>query len=1024
MKDSGSAKIWIGVLLVAGALAFAICLCVQALNAQFDSRVQVLHSYKVLHLIEATLSSLKDAESGQRGFIITGNEDYLEPYRSGSIAVRKQIEELKDLTKDNADQQVKIGALSQMVDEKLSELASTVKLRRERGFEAAKQIVSTNQGQMAMDQARRVVQSMIDEENRLLALRMNSLQQFTANNLIYSSIFAMLSLGSIFLSFLFTMQFLRARKKADDALSMQYSVVSILNESLNLSESIRHIEQMLGEEGGWSVAATWLIDEAARLMYCLDVWHTAKFANSEFINAFRSMQLSPGEGLPGRVWSTGKATSINELVADPNFTRATLAEKCGLVSGFAFPIRAGGKIFGVIEVFADRAKPVDSMGENVFEGLGNEIGQLIERQKAQEAMREAERKFRAVFDNTYGFIGVLKPDGTLIDVNQTALDFAGVKLEDVVGKPFWETPWWTHSSEMQTKLKESIKKAAAGEFIRFETTHLALDGTTMYVDFSLKPVLDDSGKAVLLIPEGRNINEKKQAEERVTEFYSMVSHELRTPLTSIRGSLGLIEGGLAGPVPEKMLNLIKIGRSESERLIRLINDILDLRKIEAGMLELKRQTVQTSTLIERTIDGISGMAQAAGVTLITDLKTRGQTVCDEDRMIQVIANLVSNAIKFSERGSEVVVALQPGEGNNFRFSVIDHGPGIPKEEMHKLFGKFQQISQGNSRDKEGTGLGLSITKAIVEQHGGDIHVESEVGKGTTFWFELPASYVPVLIDQAGEVVKELPSHVRPALLVEDDDGVAEVLRIHLTQDGFVVVRAKTLAEARSLLQQCIPLVILLDLTLPDGDGLDLLQALNADEKRKNIPVIVVTAKEQDGQPNYGYPALIDWISKPFDEQRLHAAIDSAKRMIGPARVLVVEDDPSTREILKHHLMEMGVDCLEATDGAQAVSAVRSHNPDLIVLDLSIPAPDGYAVVDILSREPNGHKPLIIYTAQDLDEEQKARLKLGLTAHLTKSLTSADKLTATVRELLDGLMLRKTDGADAKKTPDTQIAFGM
>jgi PAS domain S-box-containing protein len=813
------------------------------------------------------------------------------------------------------------------------------------------------------------------------------------------------------------MRFLAARKQAEDALSLQYCVMRILNESHDLKESIRQIEQLVGEIDGWCIAATWLVDETLNALICFDVWHNAKFANSDFVAATKSLTFSQGQGLPGRVWSSGKPASVTEVVNDPNFPRSAAAEKAGLVAGLAFPIKSAGKVLGVMEVFADKPQRLDLPRANVFEGLGIEIGQTVERQRVLAARREAERKFRAVFDNTYEFIGVMSPDGTLLDGNRTALDFAGVELEDVVGKPFWETPWWTHSAELQEKLKAAIKKASAGEFVRFETMHPAPDGTNVDVDFSIKPIYDDAGKVVLLIPEGRNISEKKQAEERVTEFYSMVSHELRTPLTSIRGSLGLIEGGLAGPVSDKMMNLIKIGRSESERLIRLINDILDLRKIEAGMLELKKQTVETRRLVERTIDGIAGMAQARSVKVIADVKTEGQTVCDEDRIIQVITNLVSNAIKFSPAGSEVIVRLEPGKGNVFKFSVIDHGPGIPQKEMHKLFGKFQQISQGDSRSNEGTGLGLSISKAIVEQHGGQINVESEVGKGTTFWFELPASYVPTLVGQDGDT-ELLPLHVRPALLVEDDDGIAEVLRAHLSHDGFVVVRAKTLAEAEHLLQQSAPLVILLDLTLPDGDGLDLLRLLNADEKRRNIPVIVVTAKEKDGKHTYGYPALIDWIAKPFDEKQLHAALDVARGRIGPARVLVVEDDPATREILRQQLDALGVECVEATDGAQAVSSFRAKNPDLIVLDLSIPAPDGFAVVDILSREPNGLKPLIVYTAQDLDEEKKARLKLGLTAYLTKSVTSAEKLTETVRDFLDGLMLRKSDDdADPPSTPN-------
>jgi CHASE3 domain sensor protein len=193
MRLSPAAKLSAGVSLVAVTMAFAICLCLRALNAQIASRAQVLHSYKVLNLLKSTLSSLKDAETGQRGFIITGDEDYLEPYNRGSNTVNKQIDELKDLTKDNADQQVNIGALSQKVNEKLSELALCVKARRERGFDAAKQIVTTNQGKIEMDEARRIIKSMIDVEERLLTARTSSLQRDTNSNLLSSLGFGVFS---------------------------------------------------------------------------------------------------------------------------------------------------------------------------------------------------------------------------------------------------------------------------------------------------------------------------------------------------------------------------------------------------------------------------------------------------------------------------------------------------------------------------------------------------------------------------------------------------------------------------------------------------------------------------------------------------------------------------------------------------------------------------------------------------------------------------------------------------------------
>lgn len=246
-------------------------------------------------------------------------------------------------------------------------------------------------------------------------------------------------------------------------------------------------------------------------------------------------------------------------------------------------------------------------------------------------------------------------------------------------------------------------------------------------------------------------------------------------------------------------------------------------------------------------------------------------------------------------------------------------------------------------------------------------------------------------------------HIHPALLIEDDDSIAVVLKEHLIQDGFEVVRAANLKQAHDLLNKYQPLVILLDLTLPDGDGLDFLTALSIDEKKNHIPVVIVTGRDSNGDIKCGYPTLIDWVEKPINESKLRDAFSAARKKVGPARVLLVEDDVAAREILSQQLTSLGVNCLHAKDGAEAVKAFRDSNPDLIILDLSIPSPDGFAVVEILKDEPNGHKPLIVYSAMDLSKEQKQLLKLGLTAHLTKSINSIDQVIGTVKEFLDGLV---------------------
>lgn len=249
-------------------------------------------------------------------------------------------------------------------------------------------------------------------------------------------------------------------------------------------------------------------------------------------------------------------------------------------------------------------------------------------------------------------------------------------------------------------------------------------------------IWDKDGVPYRMAGSQRDITDRKQVEQNVNEFFSTVSHELRTPLSAVKGSLRLIEGGLAGQISNEARELLDIALSSCERLIRLVNDILDLRKIEAGKLELHLKKVQARELVEEVLQGLASYADGHGVQLSNQCADAIAIEADRDRIVQVVTNLVGNAIKFSGSGAEVVVAAREEKGS-VCFSVSDTGPGIPEDQHHLLFMKFKQLDASDSRRQDGTGLGLAICKAIVSQHHGRIGVESSQGKGSRFWFEIP-----------------------------------------------------------------------------------------------------------------------------------------------------------------------------------------------------------------------------------------------------------------------------------------------
>jgi len=250
-------------------------------------------------------------------------------------------------------------------------------------------------------------------------------------------------------------------------------------------------------------------------------------------------------------------------------------------------------------------------------------------------------------------------------------------------------------------------------------------------------IWDKARKPYRMAGSQRDITDRKQAEQNVNEFFSTVSHELRTPLSAVKGSLRLIEGGLAGHISNEARELLDIALSSCERLIRLVNDILDLRKIEAGKIELSIRQVSAAELIQEVLQGLASYAESHGVLLNSHSPSQLKFEADHDRIVQVMTNLVGNAIKFSGEGAQVKLTVSQIDDHHVRLSVEDNGPGIPEDKHHLLFMKFKQLDASDSRRQDGTGLGLAICKAIVGQHHGKIGVESKEGQGSTFWFELP-----------------------------------------------------------------------------------------------------------------------------------------------------------------------------------------------------------------------------------------------------------------------------------------------
>lgn len=396
------------------------------------------------------------------------------------------------------------------------------------------------------------------------------------------------------------------------------------------------------------------------------------------------------------------------------------------------PLLVGKKLVGLIGVlektkFSDKAVPALSIAcKNVALG--------IVRCQMKEELQASDRLFTEITNNLEEMIWVTQPGGYGIKwVSRALAKFFHCTPEELLEDPLKPLKG-IHESDRQAAYSFFQNSAAGPSSVEYR--QLCTDDNWHWLWCRSYPSFDESGKLAEVYGIAIDITEKKEEEKHIQEFYSMVSHELRTPLTSVHASLRIMEGGLVGPLSEKVQHIVQIARQESDRLIRLINDILDIRKIDADMLELKVREIDVAYIVEQSVSEMKGMADCAGVTLVSHLNWQGSFNADQDRTMQMLENLLSNAIKFSPSGAAVEVTVDRRE-DRLRFTVSDKGAGIASDKQHKLFCKFQQLDSSDSRPKGGSGLGLVITKAIAEQHGGTVGFDSEPGKGSNFWIELP-----------------------------------------------------------------------------------------------------------------------------------------------------------------------------------------------------------------------------------------------------------------------------------------------
>ncbi|QHS59606.1 response regulator [Chitinophaga agri] len=990
-----------------------------------SSSFLVDHTNTVILRLESTLSYMKDAETGQRGYLLTGDENFLEPYRGAYDSVQNNLNALKELTADNPEQQIGVEQLRLLVIRRQSLLRESINNRK---TGKAISFDTLQSGRYIMNDARTLVNTMEQREKKLLAVRTQNLNRISGYTPVLIVIAAILALLITSVFYVRVKRDFEERSRLQDALEEKdrditrriniirgiaekisagdYSIrvndeekdgLGSLSVSLNkMAQSLESsfsqladkewhqtgiaglsntmvgeknveilasdIVAFLAEYTHSQVAALYLTGPNERL------YLTGSFAMSKTANR---IEIPIGEGLVGQCAASGKTLLLSDITPE-NITISYASGEIRPRNIVTVPIRYEGYVRGVIELAALITYTANDLAflESVTHNIGLAINTSENRRRVQELLEETQAQSEEL----------QVQHGELENIN-TELEAQAQKLQ---------------ASEEELRVQQEELQQANQELE--ERSRLLEDRNQVIVE--------------------RNLDIQKKAEELEistkykSEFLANMSHELRTPLNSILLLSRLMAENMEKNLTDDQIESAQVIQSSGKGLLNLIDEILDLSKIEAGKMDLEYAPVPVHEICADMEALFAPIAREKNLALNVQVMADGPALIETDKMRleQILKNLLSNALKFTAKGSVTLqVSTVAQDPSVVRFTVKDTGIGIPAEKQQVIFEAFKQADGSTRRKYGGTGLGLSISRELTKLLGGEIRLESEPDHGSEFIVTIPVrpqevneTPAPAATQQQAEevykeavkakekkddyIATEIPTEIpddrdnlkpndKIILIVEDDTKYAGILLDFTRKRGYKGIVAVRGDHGIEMAQRYRPAAILLDIVLPVQSGWQVMEALKSNPVTRPIPVHIISSLEAKKESLQ--KGAVDFINKPLALEQMPKIFQQLENALtrNPKKVLIVEENPKHAEALAFFLENFNVSTEITGNISSSVAALHKKDVNCVILDMGVPDQHAYETLETVKSNPGlENLPIIIFTGKNLSRAEENRIR--------------------------------------------------